>query len=1078
MSAFKNWQELGILSLQDTEAGVPPELRQCIAAGRVASLGDRAKSVDPDDLLVQYGTEWGMGTIGDVHPFAFWQTVSRKVRGMGSWSPAFAALVTSDGEKRYGNYGAINPIWDRRFIYDGRYGAKHAGWPGKCFQTLPEGTIVTAMAGTAEQSQQDIMVYTDPRLFAVNVRGPGEHGTLVCDLQPEGVICMDDADDPGMGGRHARLQTMMRVVCLGDVGSLGGFKGNAVAWQLGATGQEGLAGYGLCFAKLEQGGSTSAGPVTPGGGDERTGPITPRPQQPHSTGGDGPLESTGGDGGDDGPLGWRGPLSGEGPAGKPRHDPWIHWRPNKGGIKEPGGGSGGGGSGGGGGGGSKKGGAPKNSPCGFGEFEPKRTKAYGSAFMAHAPQYGPFTAGHENDKHQFGKDRDGNPVNSGHISSRAFIFDTVDRDGPFLFEGAYPNPPQYPLISRVHLTWDAGMVHEWALGARFGKWRWYAEVPYLTPYDDIPPDEPPDEPPGPPTGGPGRPGTPDIPTPGGPTTGGGGRGGGGGGGPTTGGGRTPSGGRGPTTGGGGRFQPGGPSGPFEPLTPGGTPKEPEGGPTTGEDTRGPRSDGPTGPSSGPDSPNPPPPDPPFPPVRTWSRDWRSRFWDPWPAPYPPDPPPNPPEPADPLDAAGVGWEEPWWDDRKKYGAAGGPGASDPSRVDDGSQGRSAQTLGRIGQLDHTHRSLYTIFHPMQEGFAELTWRPQLTVRGYPAFTHNPDMTPAMARNDEAVRPQVLTMRAWGAQAASGDWDYTERPLFSRARGGTADGGILLAPPEWEMEDYLQTREAIDVRETSTTSYLMAAPGVGFALGLPVDDGWLQARAVTIRQEANGGIGGSNDPLVVSQLDSNRNEVELLYAELDQATSEVTVLIGGSQALRIPRGTTAERPAAVGPVGGEIRINTNVSGGVDTVEYYDAQAATWKQLGAGSGSGNVPIGGIILWSGSIASIPSGYAICDGTGGTPDLRDRFVVGAGSAYSVGATGGATSVTPAGTLSADASGVEVDDHDFSFEVDSGSGGYASDGQAVSHAVSDPTHSHTFTGSSQENRPPYYALAYIMRTS
>ena len=54
---------------------------------------------------------------------------------------------------------------------------------------------------------------------------------------------------------------------------------------------------------------------------------------------------------------------------------------------------------------------------------------------------------------------------------------------------------------------------------------------------------------------------------------------------------------------------------------------------------------------------------------------------------------------------------------------------------------------------------------------------------------------------------------------------------------------------------------------------------------------------------------------------------------------------------------------------------------------------------------VPSGAIIMWSGSIGSIPAGYYICDGNNGTPDLRDRFVVGAGNTYAVGNTGGFTS-------------------------------------------------------------------------
>lgn len=72
------------------------------------------------------------------------------------------------------------------------------------------------------------------------------------------------------------------------------------------------------------------------------------------------------------------------------------------------------------------------------------------------------------------------------------------------------------------------------------------------------------------------------------------------------------------------------------------------------------------------------------------------------------------------------------------------------------------------------------------------------------------------------------------------------------------------------------------------------------------------------------------------------------------------------------------------------------------------------LGSSSTTTAVPTGAILMWSGSIGSIPSGYVICDGTNGTPDLRDRFIVGAGTSYSVGNNGGFASsgvVTPTGT-------------------------------------------------------------------
>ncbi|MDR9392671.1 MAG: hypothetical protein RI554_11670, partial [Trueperaceae bacterium] len=53
----------------------------------------------------------------------------------------------------------------------------------------------------------------------------------------------------------------------------------------------------------------------------------------------------------------------------------------------------------------------------------------------------------------------------------------------------------------------------------------------------------------------------------------------------------------------------------------------------------------------------------------------------------------------------------------------------------------------------------------------------------------------------------------------------------------------------------------------------------------------------------------------------------------------------------------------------------------------------------------------MWSGSVVSIPSGWLLCDGTNGTPDLRDRFIVGAGGAYTVNDTGGADSVQLSGS-------------------------------------------------------------------
>ena len=71
---------------------------------------------------------------------------------------------------------------------------------------------------------------------------------------------------------------------------------------------------------------------------------------------------------------------------------------------------------------------------------------------------------------------------------------------------------------------------------------------------------------------------------------------------------------------------------------------------------------------------------------------------------------------------------------------------------------------------------------------------------------------------------------------------------------------------------------------------------------------------------------------------------------------------------------------------------------------------YRYLSLGS-SFSVPIGGIIAYTGSLNALPLNYHLCDGTDGTPDLRDRFIVGAGSSYAVGATGGVTTHTHTAT-------------------------------------------------------------------
>ena len=130
--------------------------------------------------------------------------------------------------------------------------------------------------------------------------------------------------------------------------------------------------------------------------------------------------------------------------------------------------------------------------------------------------------------------------------------------------------------------------------------------------------------------------------------------------------------------------------------------------------------------------------------------------------------------------------------------------------------------------------------------------------------------------------------------------------------------------------------------------------------------------------------------------------------------------------------------------------------------------------------SVPAGGIIIWSGSQASIPTGWLLCNGSSGTPDLRDRFVVGAGSTYAVAATGGSSNAVLVSHTHTDSG------HTHTIPtVNSASNGADAIGTTAAAANSTRTsNSNSPLGLSTEgvsgtnaNLPPYYALCYIMKS-
>lgn len=150
---------------------------------------------------------------------------------------------------------------------------------------------------------------------------------------------------------------------------------------------------------------------------------------------------------------------------------------------------------------------------------------------------------------------------------------------------------------------------------------------------------------------------------------------------------------------------------------------------------------------------------------------------------------------------------------------------------------------------------------------------------------------------------------------------------------------------------------------------------------------------------------------------------------------------------------------------------------------------------------VPVGGIILWTGG--TLPDSWKLCDGTSGTPDLRDKFIIGSSSTHILGSTGGSAdainvahthtvpdhthTLTDPGhqhTITVDGTnengntdpfgtgGGTIEVNDFSFSTNS-----STTGISANNATGLVTASSGASGTNA-NLPPFYALAYIMRVA
>ncbi len=150
--------------------------------------------------------------------------------------------------------------------------------------------------------------------------------------------------------------------------------------------------------------------------------------------------------------------------------------------------------------------------------------------------------------------------------------------------------------------------------------------------------------------------------------------------------------------------------------------------------------------------------------------------------------------------------------------------------------------------------------------------------------------------------------------------------------------------------------------------------------------------------------------------------------------------------------------------------------------------------------SVPIGAIMMWGGAINTIPARWHLCDGTNGTPDLRSRFIVGYNPTdqdYSnIGKIGGSKSIITSGIVGYSRASTYIPNQSWECPTQTPqtsftkgtkgtllvASGKTENREALESIaqttsgkiINNSSHTHSFTGHTKDNRPPYYALAFI----
>jgi len=360
--------------------------------------------------------------------------------------------------------------------------------------------------------------------------------------------------------------------------------------------------------------------------------------------------------------------------------------------------------------------------------------------------------------------------------------------------------------------------------------------------------------------------------------------------------------------------------------------------------------------------------------------------------------------------------------------------------------------------NHNHSAAHTHTVPNSPDGSGSTNRDVGLAFPIPAHTH--------VSNSSTANPTASLANANPGTGSDNNEPAFFAVIFIKSNGtpnGIPNNAVVLwndstgAPTSWNLADGAAGRP--DMRSRFLKGAATAGDGGG--------TGGAATHSHTVASHDHGGNFSHDHPTVTSSTTAS-----LLSADQGSGGQASCANSNHTHALTIgTQGTAA------------ITGNTDPTGTGANEPPYIAQAFVQNNTGGES----LPSKVICLWLGTLASIPSGWVICDGSNDTPDLRSSFIKGAATLGGIGATGGSTTHTDtatghthavashAQTVTAGASGLNTNVT---------AGAVATATAAHTHAAWSNTGASSFTSGTgtptvdnfTTTEPPYVTVAYIQR--